>query len=200
MPGFPDYDPLDIPNWLNGKQREAGVSVKFVAADGITYSARLSGLGAADLAIGEKTRLAEAMGAVSNMGVYELVEDKTTSVNIIDAEAYDEAYANPGDILVLHFENASAEKYTVDVPAPDARFFESDGVTLKPRTDATDGTVIGELIDASLNVINTSFLPVNTFAFVRGVRRQRKMRLPAGQRPRPAVSEPAAAPETNPGT
>lgn len=197
MPGFPGYDPLDP---TAGKIRTQGTSVKLVAGDGTTYSTRLSGLGAQDLAFGEKSRLAAAIGDVSNMGVYEIVEDKTTSINVVDAAAYDEAYANANDVLVVHLENNDAVKYTVDIPAPDARLFEADGVTLKPRTDATDGAVIGELIDAIENVINTSFLPVNSFSFVRGVRRQRKIRLAAGQKPKPTVSEPAAAPETGPGT
>lgn len=195
MPGFPGYDILDP---TAGKQRNAGVSIKLVAVDGTSFSSRLSGLGAQDMAIGEKTRLSEAMGAISNMGVYEIVEDRTTRINIADATAFDEAYANPNDILVMHFENNNGEKYTVDVPAPDVRFFETDTVTLKSRTDATDGAVIGELIDACENVINTSFLPVNSFSFVRGVRRQRKLKLAQGVKPRPVAAEPAAAPGTNP--
>lgn len=197
MPGFPGYDPLDP---TAGKIRTTGVSIKTVAADGSTYSTRLSNLGAQDLAFGEKSRLAAAIGDVTNMGVYEIVEDKTTTINVTDAEAYDESYSNPNDILSLHFANNDAVKYVIDIPAPDARFFETDGITLKPRTDAADGSEIGELIDAAENVINTSYLPLNSFSFVRGVRRHRKIRLGSGQRPKPTVSEPSNANEDEPGT
>ncbi|MEO0564380.1 MAG: hypothetical protein AAF125_19910, partial [Chloroflexota bacterium] len=88
-----------------------------------------------------------------------------------------------------------------EVPAPKAVLFESDGVTLKAlpanaADDDADEAVIRELIGAAENVVNTSFLPVNSYAFVRGVRRSRKVRLPAPRTARPQVQEPA----TNTGT
>lgn len=183
MPGFPGFDPLDPTANLI---RQTGVSVKMVSLAGDTYSARLSGLGSQDLAFGEKTRLAEALGAASNMGVYSLTEDRDSFIRITDAEAIDDAYASPANVLVMTFENNEGRKISGEVPAPDATLFESDGVSLKPRTDATVGAIIGELIDAHENVINTSFLPLNSYAFVRGVRRQRKYKLPSGQREKPS--------------
>lgn len=187
MPRFPNVNPLD---WTEGKYRSRSMSVGFVSLAGDTYSMNLSGLGAGvDLTIGEKQALADACGDISNMGCYRLSEKKDTVVNIADASALDEAYANHGDVLAMHFQNNDGEKYVFDIPAPDAALFETDGVTLKPRTDATVGTLIGAAIDAAETVINTSWTPHNSFAFVRGIRRSRKVKLSGGQGEKPAIAE-----------
>lgn len=196
MPGFPGFDILDP---TAGQFRNTGLSVRLVAHDGTTYSTRMSGMGAVDILIGDRYALAEAIGAVSNMGVYELAEDRTTRINIVDAVTYDEAFSNGNSVLTIHLENNNGEKYTVDIPAPDARLFESDGVTLKPRTDATVGGVIDALLTAITVVLNASFAPANTYAFVRGVRRSRKVKLPQGSKPIPSVSEPTGN-SAQPGT
>lgn len=178
MPGLPGYDIL---NPTENMRREAGVTYCLVDVTGETGSTRLSGLGAVDLAIGEKTRLAEAIGAASNMGVYGFTEDRSNMRRTRDATALDEAHASKSEVLVMHFENNDFEKKTLEVPAPDATLFETDGVTLKPRTDATVGAIIGELIDATENVINTSFAPLNTFTYEYGVRKTRKVSRSAAQ-------------------
>lgn len=188
MPGLPGYDPLDpTANMI----RSSGVTVNFVDAFGRTTTARVSGLGSQDLAVGENTRLAQAMGEASNMGAYGFEEDKQNKRLIVDATANDETYADASNVLYMVFQNNEGRTITTEVPAPQARLFESDGVTLKPRTDATVGGIIGELIDACENVINTSFLPVNSYVFVRGSRRNRKVSLPAAAGARPQVAEPA---------
>lgn len=188
MPGLPGYDPLDPTANLI---RSSGVTVNFVDAYGRTTTARVSGLGSQDLAIGENSRLAEAMGQASNMGVYGFEEDKQNRRLIVDAVTYDETYPDASNVLYLVFQNNEGRTLTTEVPGPQARLFESDGVTLKPRTDATVGPIIGELIDAIENVVNTSFLPVNSYTFVRGSRRNRKAKLPQPANARPIVEEPA---------
>jgi len=191
MPGIPGFDPLDPTANLH---RSQGFSVVFVGLSGDTYSTRFSGLGGAvDVAIGEKMAVVDAFGALSNMGAFKLGEDKTSEIRIADAEAVDEAYANAGSVLSLQFENNDLEKITVDIPAPDASLFEADGITLKPRTDATVGTLIGNAIDTAETAINTTWIPNNSFAFVRGTRRSRKVSLPTAPRAVPTVIEGSGA-------
>jgi len=187
MPGIPAWDPLDP---TANMRRSQGFSVGFVGVGGSTYSMRVSDLGGAiDVPVGQKMAVVEACGELSNMGAYRLTEDKVSDIRIADAEAVDEAYAAPSEVLVFHFENNNMEKMTVDVPAPDAMLFEQDGVSLKPRTDATVGTLIGDAIDALELAINTTWSPANSFQFVRGVRRTRKVSLPGGQQALPQVIE-----------
>lgn len=192
MPGLPGYDPLDPTANLI---RSSGLTVNFVDAFGRTTTARLSGLGAQDLAVGENSRLAQAMGEASNMGVYGFGEDRDNRRLIPDATAFDETYADATNVLYLVFQNNEGRTITTEVPAPQARLFESDGVTLKAlpalaADDDTEQAIIRELIDASLNVINTSYLPLNSYTFVRGSRRSRKVSLPQPANARPQVVEP----------
>lgn len=188
MPGLPSYDPLDPTANLI---RSSGVTVNFVDAYGRTTTARVSNLGSQDLAFGENSRLAQAMGEASNMGVYGFEENKQNKRLVVDATAFDETFPDASNVLYMVFQNNEGNTITTEIPAPQARLFESDGVTLKQRTDATVGAIVGELIDAIENVINTSFLPLNSYTFVRGSRRNRKVSLPQPANARPIVSEPA---------
>jgi len=197
MPGFPGFDPLDP---LANKSRTKGFSVGLVSLQGDKYSMRFSGLGGAvDLTAGEHMAVAEAAGALSNMGVYALREDKVTSIPISDAVASDEVHGDPTIVLTMHFENNDGDKMSVDIPAPDATLFETDGVSLKPRTDATVGTIIGDFIDAAELAINSTWLPNNSFSFTRGVRRVRNIKLAQGSNVKPGVQE-GAVPLEGPAT
>ena len=191
MPGIPAYDPLDP---TANMRRVTGFSVGFVSVGGSTYSMRVGDLGGGfEISIGQKMAVVDACGALSNMGAYRLTEDKVTDIRIADAQAVDEAYAAPSEVLVMHFENDNMEKKTIDIPAPDAMLFEQDGVTLKSRTDATVGTLVGTAIDALETAINSTFVPDNSYQFVRGVRRTRKITLPNGQQAVPQVVEGSGA-------
>ena len=69
-----------------------------------------------------------------------------------------------------------------------------------PADSANDDAVeaiIRELIDSALNVINTSFLPVNSYVYQRGYRTNRKTKLPRPSGAKPNVEEPGAT--TGPG-
>lgn len=194
MPGMPGYDPTDPTANLI---RSSNLSVKMVDAYGRTSRTLISGLGAQDLAIGENTRFTEAVGAVSNMGAYGFAETRDNDRLIVDAEVYDEAWSDASNVLYMVFQNNEGRTITYEVPAPQARFFESDGVTLIPlpansADDNADEAIVRELILASQNVINTSFAPVNSYVFVRGSRRTRKQPLPAAKNARPTVTEPAS--------
>jgi len=191
MPGIPGWDPLDPTANLH---REAKVSVGLVAHNGIKYSVNVPGLGGAvDLVVGEKMALADAIGAVSNMGVYRVTEGKVNDIRIADAVANDEAHSDPSNVLSMTFENDNLEKIVIDIPAPDATLFAGDGVTLLDRTDATVGTLIGDLIDAAEQVINSTYAPANSFEYVRGVLRTRKVKLPTGMLAVPTVQEGSGA-------
>lgn len=192
MPGLPSYDPL---NPTANLIRTSGLTVNFVDAYGRTTTSRLSGLGSQDLAIGENSRLAQAMGEASNMGAFGFSEDRDNRRLIVDATAFDETYPDASNVLYLVFQNNEGRTITTEVPAPQARLFEADGVTLKPlpadaANDTTETAIIRELIAATENVINTSFLPVNSYTFVRGSRRSRKVSLPQPASARPQVVEP----------
>lgn len=197
MPGFPGFDPLDP---FAGTSREKGFSVGFVSVAGDKYSMRFSKLGGAvDLVANEHMLTAQAAGALSNMGVYALREDKVTELPIPDAEAADEAHSGPTVVAAFYFQNNDGEIMTVDVPAPDATLFESDGVTVKPRTDPAVGSLIGDFIDAAELSINSTWLPANSFAFTHGIRRVRNIKLPSGGNVKPTIIEGAGA-TAGPGT
>lgn len=198
MPGLPNFDPLDPTANLI---RSSGLSVKLVDPFGRTTTTRVSGLGSADLAVGENSRFTNAVGEASNMGAYGWQEDRDNERLIIDAIAFDETFADATNVLYMVFQNNEGRVITFEVPAPKAVLFESDGVTLRPlpdnaADDDAEETIIRELIGAAQNIINTSFAPVNSYAFVRGTRRPRKVRLPAARAARPQSQEPA----TNTGT
>jgi hypothetical protein len=187
MPGIPGFDPLDPTGGLNRQQK---LSVGFVAANGQTYSCNIPGMGGAvDIAIGENFAVAEAIGELSNMGVYIVREGKESWLSIPNAEAVDEMHASPSTVLAMQFENNNGEKVTVDIPAPEATLFAADGFTLRDRTDATVGTLIGAAIDAIETVLNTSYLPNNSYAYVRGVLRSRKFASPKAPGAKPTVLE-----------
>ena len=193
MPGFPGFDPLDP---TADMFRETGFSVGFVAHEGTRYSMRVGGLGNGfDVAIGDKMAMAQAAGELSNMGAYSLFEDKKSMRAIQDATANDESHATPSSVLAMLFQNNDMERIVIDIPAPDASLFESDGVSLKPVTDATVGTLIQDFITAAESAINSTWVPNNSYAFVRGVRRSRKVKLAGGQGALPQVAEGSGATE-----
>jgi len=194
MPGLPGYDPLDPTANL---VRRSGVSVALVDAQGRTSRTRISGLGSQDLAVGENSRFAQAVGEASNMGAYGWNEDKENFRLQTDATAFDETYASAENVLYMVFQNNEARTITMEVPAPKATVFAADGVTLRDlpadsANDDADEEIIRELIDATENVINTSFLPVNSYAFQRGYRSSRKTKLPRPTGGKPIVAEPGA--------
>jgi len=191
MPGIPSWDPLNPTDNLHRQQK---LSVGFVAANGLTYSTNIPGMGGAvDLTVGENFEVADALGALSNMGVYRVSEGKENEIKIANAVANDETHGDPSMVLVMTFENDNLEKVSIDVPAPDATLFAPDGVTLKDRTDATVGAIIGRAIDAIEVVLNTSFAPNNSYQFTRGMLRSRKVSMPKAPAAHPTVAEGAGA-------
>jgi hypothetical protein len=72
---------------------------------GRTTTTRVSGLGSADLAVGENSRFANAVGEASNMGAYGWQEDRDNERLIIDAIAFDETFADATNVLYMVFQN-----------------------------------------------------------------------------------------------
>ena len=127
------------------------------------------------------------------MGVYRVSEGKENTIKVTNAVAVDEAWAGPSAVLVMTFENDNGDKVSVDVPAPDATLFAPDGFTLLDRTDANVGTLIGRAIDAIEDVLNSSYIPANSFEFMRGMLRSRKFASPTAPSAKPTVAEGSGA-------
>ena len=87
-------------------------------AQGRTARTRLSGWGAVDLAVGEKSRFANAVGEASNMGAYGWNEDRENYRLQSDAIVYDETYADAANVLYLVFQNNEGRTITTEVPWP----------------------------------------------------------------------------------
>lgn len=153
----------------------------------------------------QSINLRSALGRLSNGGV--IADNLTASRSIAETQAavYDEAYAEAQTKLVLVFQNEDQELKTIAVPAPDASYFGSDGVSIialdggTPSAPPTPAQILYASVQSILTVLN---LPdaEGTYALLKGYRSKRGGKLP---RPRTNVtlSEPLAAdvPPPDPG-
>lgn len=157
MPDFPGA-PAPAP------QTARSFTVRFLDPAGDVGSTSLSGY-SSDVTSAELADVRTALGNMSNAAVISTTNSLQMRISKALATAYDEAYANVEIRLVLVFENSAFEKRTVTVPAPDASFFQADGITLDP-----ENTQAAALISALLVVFNKAegAGPAGDYAFLRG--------------------------------
>lgn len=182
---MPDWNPSLINPAIN---RYEAASVGWLLVSGAKFSTRLTNLGAGITPDpGDVAAWREAMGNVSNAAVVRQTEERTTFIADTGATVFDEAYSD-GAILFMEFQNDNGLTVSQEIPNPDVSIFLSDGVTL----DTTNALVI-DLIAETEELLNNSFDPANSYAYVRGVFRQRRIKAPKGGAFRPTIAEPGVS-------
>jgi hypothetical protein len=181
---MPDWDPALIDPAVN---RKDAVAVGWVLVGGGTFSTNLPYIGAGlSPDPGNVSAFRAAAGNASNAAVTRMTEKRDTFVATKNAIVYDEVYSD-GMVLVVVLENNNGIEVSFEIPNPDVSMFQADRVTLDPVQAQA-----AALISAAETLINNSYDPANSFAFVRGLARPRKVNIPSGQKERPAIAEPGA--------
>lgn len=161
------------------------VSATLVDASGMKASVGIDRLPDTVIA-SEMEAWATALSNISNAGLLSRQINNKAAVALSQALAYDEAWATVGVKLVLEFQREDLSLRTVEVPAPDASVFLTDGNTADPANVLVDALVVATLamINKGLTVGDPGY-----HRFVRGYRQVRSRALtPAGGKP--SVQEP----------
>lgn len=178
--------------------------VTFLCAGGDKATVKIDDIDASVTSV-QTINLRSALGRLSNGGV--IADNLTASRSIAETQAavYDEAYAEAQTKMVLVFQDEDQNLKTIAVPAPDASYFGSDGVSIialdsgTPSAPPTPAQILYASVTDILTVLN---LPggAGTYALLKGYRSKR-----AGKLPRPRTNvvpvEPLAAdvPPPDPG-
>lgn len=179
--------------------RRSYPSIGWVLTNGSTFSTTMSYLGGDSTPdAGALSSVRETFGGLSNAGIVRMSEKRDTYIATKNAIVYDEAY-NDGMVLVIVLENNNGVTVSAEIPNPDLSLFESDGVTLKAPLAVVDGgdavtEDIKSATDAFASLVNGSFTPANTFAFVRGYAVSRKIKVQSAAQTRPSIVEPGLNP------
>lgn len=136
--GDPDYTP---------RTEVVDVQIKMIDHAGNRHSQNIGDV-PEEATDGQARSLAEAIGIVSNAGVYEVNRTQVYKISPAKSRVYDDVYGEVGDILTLTFQNNSGILKRVQVPAPDRSFFV-DGTQLK-----TDDPAIQDIIDSAKAILN----------------------------------------------
>lgn len=187
MPDFPD--PGDAP-----RKNVRNFTINFLAVGGDTASTSLNEI-PVSVSGAELANVRTALGNMSNAAIVSTYQSEVVSIALTNATPLDEAWASPGDKLLLVFQDDDQETKSFAVPAPDASYFGSDGVGLiTPNGAAAAGTparVLADAITAITLALNGGAAadPAGTYAFLRGYRSRQARRIP---RPRysPTIVEP----------
>lgn len=189
-----------MPDWIAGAaninvRNKRSVSVKMQYAGGYAFNVQLGNglLGDANYTLGELSAFRSALGAVSNFGVRYQEETLRNEVAVPFVQAYDDSYG-PNVTANLRFQNNDQDVFTLTIPAPLKRLFVGDGTSLvTPDLAGAAGTgelILAEIIRDTQNLVNNSYAPANTFAFIGGERAMRTMK-PSPKPDAIALSEPA---------
>jgi hypothetical protein len=174
-----------MPDWISGVadanvRNKRSVSVKLQYAGGYAFNVQLGNglLGDANYTLGELSAFRAALGNASNFGVRYQSETLVNEVAVPFVEAYDDAYG-PNVTANLRFQNNDQEVFTLTIPGPLKRLFVGDGTALvTPDINADAGTgelILAEIIRDAQNLVNNSYAPANSFAFIGGERAMRSM-------------------------
>lgn len=184
-----------MPDWFYALtdpevNRTRAVSIGLVGASGERLSVAVTGLGAADYSLSEVTNFRKAVGDITNAAIIRMTESKDDFIAIKNATAYDELF-DTGKVLMVTLQNNNGETQTIEVPAPDQKYFD-DGVTfiLGSETGATHEQNAFNFRQMCEELINNSYFPANSFSIIRATLRSRRVKLSTGTPPLPVVSEP----------
>lgn len=126
---------------------------------------------------GQITALSDAIGNISNAAVIA----ETGTAQSVDTKTgrivFDEAYSGVTEKAVFIFENSARRKKKLEVPAPDASIFGTDGLTV-------------DYANASVVALVSAYTAIATgYTLKRAFLSSRSRKAPTGNRP-PTVSEP----------
>lgn len=147
-----------------------GFTVTLMDANGKTSSVGLDDFDDA-VTLAQLQTWASAIGRSSNAAVIAEINNQSRRISKGAARPYDEAESSVASKGVLVFENAALAIKEVNVPAPDLAWFSS-GIAVQPdfgapSTPATPAQVLGQLITATLAILNAG-TPAGTYAYLKG--------------------------------
>lgn len=154
----------------------------------------------------ELATLRTRLGALTNAAVQSTTRSTKDSISAGLAVPLDESHSSPAQKMVLVFENSLLETRQIAVPAPDASYFGTDGISvILPNGGAAAGSPAKLLFDAIAQcvlVLNGGALGSGDFLFLRGYRSQfsRRMPKPRGAAATPIEPSGAIEPGSEPGT
>lgn len=183
---------------------KSSFTVTFLCAGGDKATVKIDDIDDSVTSV-QTINLRSAIARLSNGGA--IADNLTAQRSIAEtqAEVYDEAYAEAQTKMVLVFQDEDQNLKTIAIPAPDASYFGSDGVSIIPLDSGTPAAppTPAQILYASVTDILTVLnLPAasGTYELLKGYRSKRAGKLP---RPRTVVtlSEPSAAsvPPPDPG-
>jgi hypothetical protein len=184
---MPDYPGTDFAGgtFRPASARTTGTAViGFIDMYGRTKNVRVGGVSNAtnDTEVNE---LRDALGKVSNAGVYFDTFERTYQINKDDARAFTDQHASVSDIAYLVFvrnDNDVEFRQTIEVPAIDDSYVLPGGAI-----DSTDDDIIA-LIAKIEAVLNNRFAPEdNKYAFSYGKVSDRKGQISPSTGPKPTL-------------
>lgn len=195
MPPFPPAAPI---------KESTSFTVTLLAAGGDKASVQINDL-SDELTDVQSINLRSAIGRLSNAAVISDTRSVQRSIAETQTNPYDEAFSEAQTKLVLVWQDEDQNLKSLAIPAPDASYFASDGVSLIEPDGGTPSAppTPAQIVFAQLAFITTALnagTPAGTYVFLKGYRSKRAGKLPTPRSSRPVV-EPAAAdvPPPDPG-
>jgi hypothetical protein len=167
-------------------------SIDLLAAGGDAAGVQLTDI-ATTVAGAELALVRTSVGNISNAAVRNTSFTEKVAVSDTNINPLDEAFADASTKLVLVFQDDDMELRTIAIPAPDASFFGTDGVSLIPADGGaaagTPARILADALAIITLVMNGGALadPAGTFSFLKGYRSRRTSRLPRPRTSRPVV-------------
>lgn len=156
---------------------EGGINLTFLDIAGQTARTGIGNLTAAPTGP-QVSALAAALGNASNAAVTVITVNTITLDKLANRQVFDEAHSRVVDKAVFIFQNDARQTRKVELPAPDASIFGSDGQTIDPTN-----ALAAAIISAALAIYG------GTFAYTRGFLSQRSRKVRSVTAP-PVPSEP----------
>lgn len=187
-----------MPNWVGSPLLERVVTINLLGFGGDRASIRLDGL-SQTVSDGQVTGLRGAIANLTNAVPISTFNSFVSQVLPASQTVFDEAYSSVATKMVLQFQDASLNVRRMGIPAPDAQFFGSDGVTvITPDAGGSAAQVaLAASIAVFLAIINTGG---GTYVYAGGYKAatSRPTRRPRTQ---PLIDEPGSgdAPSDAPG-
>lgn len=164
------------------------VTIGVVDWNGTTKSARISGIDAT-VTQAEVDAMREAMGALTNGGIYRDALEDDTNMSIIDAVTHIDPFAEVSDVGVFRFDhpNNDVKSIYVEVPAIYANY-----VNTGTNIIDIDDPVVGAFVTATLAVLNKVLVLGDSYFLAKAYYSDRKGSKTSPNAIRPASRDPRA--------
>lgn len=153
----------------------------------------------------ELETLRTRIGALTNAAVQATSRSTKEQISEALAVPLDEAHSAASQKMVLVFQNSALDSRQVAIPAPDASYFGTDGISIiTPNGGAAAGSPAKLLFDAIAQIVlvlNGGAVGTGDYLFLRGFRSQfaRKLPKPRGAAVTPVEPSGAVEPGSEPG-